>query len=273
MHKDDNNLNVFIISDSTGKTAETLFNAVAIQFDINRLETYYFTNVADIIELSEVINQVREYENVMIAYTLVLPELCEYIEEEAERYNIPTIDILGPFINKFSQILDRQPQLEVGLNYHIDQEIFNRIECINFIVRVDNGRELNKLKEADIILIGVSRTSKTPLSMYLAHQKYKVATVALSPEVIPPRELFEISSSKIYGLQIDPAVLQKIRENRLKIMDFSQETGYVKYDRIVEELKYAENIINKIGCKKIDITYKSIEEVASKILASLKRMG
>jgi hypothetical protein len=259
-----------MVCDSTGKTAETLFNAVAVQFDIQNLETRYFTNVANLDKLAMIIEEARNEKNVIIAYTMILPEFCEYIESEAEQYDIPTIDILGPFITKFSQILDRQPQLEVGLNYKIDKEVFKRIECLDFNVRVDNGRDLNKLKEADIVLMGVSRTSKTPLSMYLAHYKYKVATIALSPEVIPPREIYEIPGDKIFGLQIEPSVLQKIRENRVKLMDFSQEVGYVKYERIVEELKFAERIMKEVGCRVIDITYKSIEETADEILDNLK---
>ncbi len=266
----ENNLVVYIVCDSTGKTAETLFNAIAVQFNINNLETRYFTNVANLEMLSEIIEEARNVENVIIAYTLILPEFCDYIEDEAENYGIPTIDILGPFLTRFSQILDSQPQLEVGLNYKIDKEVFKRIECLDFNIRVDNGRDLNKLKEADIVLMGVSRTSKTPLSMYLAHFKYKVATVALSPEVIPPREIFEIPREKIFGLQIEPSVLQKLRENRVKMMDFSQEIGYVKQERITEELKYAERIMRKVGCRIIDVTYKSVEETAAEILSNLK---
>ncbi len=266
-----NNVNktVFIISDSTGKTAETLFNAVAIQFDISNLETSYYTNVTTLGQLAKIIEEAKRVESVIIAYTLILPEFCEYIEDEAEKFSIPTLDILGPPINRFSHIIDCQPQLEVGLNYKIDKEIFKRIECIDFNVRVDSGKDLNKLKDADIILIGVSRTSKTPLSMFLAHKSLKVATISLFPEAAPPKELYEISSEMIFGLNISAHMLKKIRENRLKLMDFSPDSDYASLDRIEEELKHAEEIMNKVSCKKIDITYKSIEEIVVEILGEL----
>ncbi len=260
---------VFIISDSTGKTAETLFNAVAIQFDISNLETNYFTNVTTLEELSKVIDQAKDVKNAIIAYTLILPEFCEYIEDEADKFDIPTLDILGPPINRFSQILDCQPQLEVGLNYKIDKEIFKKIECVYFNVRVDSGKDLNKLKDADIILIGVSRTSKTPLSMFLAYKNLKVATISLFPEAAPPKELYKISPKVIFGLTISADMLKKIRENRLELMDFSQDSDYASLDRIEEELNHAEEIMNEVGCKKIDITYKGIEEIVEEIISEL----
>jgi len=264
--KKTSSLDAYIISDSSGKTAETVFKAVAVQFDIQELKTHYFTEVTTITQLKDIIKQAREDNNPLIAYTIILPELCDFIEGEACRYDIPAIDILDPFVNKFSRILEREPQLEVGLKYKPGQEVFKRFNCLNFNLRFDKVQEVNKLREADIVLTGVSRTSKTPLSMYLAHQEYRVATVTLSPEVIPPGEIYEISAEKIFGLKIEPRVLQKIRENRVKVMGFSQEVGYVSYDRIVEELKYSRIIMQKLSCRVIDITYKSIEEIAGEIL-------
>lgn len=265
--KTGDNLTIFVIADSTGKTAETLINSIAIQFDIDSLKFRKFTNVDNISRLSTIINEAKNEENVIIAYTLVLPELCQYIEDEADKYNIPIIDILGPFLTRFSRILDRQPQLEVGLSYNPDLDVINRIKCIDFSVRCDDGKDLNKLKEADIVLIGVSRTYKTPLSIFLSHRKYKVATISLSPEVIPPRELYEIESEKIVGLMTKPSFLQKVRQNRLKQMDFCQKgSGYVNLDRIKEELNYAEKIIDEIECKKVDISYKSVEDIAFEII-------
>ena len=259
-------LTVFIISDFTGKTAETVINSVAIQFEINKLNTKKFTNVSTIDTLTEIINIAKKEKNVILAYTLVLPELCDYLEHEAKKFNLPTMDILGPFINNFSKLLDKQPQLEVGLSYKVSQDIFNKINFIYFNIKCDDGKNLNKLKEADIVLIGVSRTSKTPLSRYLSYQNYKVASISLSPELEPPQELYELSVDKVIGLVIDPIVLQKIRKNRLELMDFSQEINYVKLDRIVEELDYAEKVINRLDCKAIDITYRSIEEIANEIV-------
>lgn len=264
--EDKKNLTVFIVSDSIGKTAETVVNAVASQFNTENISLKKFTNVTSIAKLSEIITRAEE-NNVILAYTIVLPELCEYINDVAEKADIPIIDIMGPTMSKFSQVLGEKPQLEPGLNRKIDQAYFERIACIDFAVRCDDGKDLRKLKEADIVIIGVSRTSKTPLSMYLAHQGYKAANIPIVPEVTPPQELFELASKKVIGLTIDPITLQEIRQQRLKAMKFNKHADYAKVDRILEELDFASEIMRKIGCMVVNVTNKSIEETASKILS------
>ncbi len=266
----DSNLTVFLISDSTGKTAKTVIDSVAIQFDIEELDIRNFSDVNSIDRLTEIIAQAQNEENVVIAYTLVLPELCEYLEAEAEQVGIPALDILGPFLTQFSQILNKQPQLEVGLSYQHDKKSFNKLSCLEFAVRCDDGKNINKLKSADIILLGVSRTSKTPISRYLAYENYKVANVSLSPEVLPPEEIYELPPEKIFGLTIEPELLQKIRQERLKSMRFSAQSGYGKLERIQEELTYAEEIMEQLGCRIIDISHTAIEEIAAEILTDVR---
>jgi len=259
-------LTVFIVSDSIGKTAETVVNAVASQFNTDKIKLKKFTNVTSIAKLSEIINR-AESNNVVLAYTIVLPELNEYIKDAAKQSDIPIIDIMGPTMSKFSQALGQTPQLEPGLNRKIDQAYFERIACIDFAIRCDDGKDLTKLKEADIVVIGVSRTSKTPLSMYLAHQGYKVANIPIVPEVTPPQEIFSVEAKKVVGLTISPTTLQDIRQQRLKAMRFDKHADYAKVDRILEELNFAEKIMKKIGCMVIDVTNRSIEETASEILS------
>ncbi|SJZ71597.1 pyruvate, water dikinase regulatory protein [Selenihalanaerobacter shriftii] len=259
-------LTVFIVSDSIGKTAETVINAVASQFNANNIKLKKFTNVTSIAKLSEIINR-AEKNNVILAYTIVLPELCEYIEDVAKKLSIEIIDIMGPTMSKFSEVLGQKPHLEPGLNRKIDQAYFERIACIDFAVRCDDGKDLRRLKEADIVVTGVSRTSKTPLSMYLAHQGYKAANIPIVPEVDPPQELFDLPSYKVVGLTIDPITLQEIRKQRLKAMQFNKNADYAKVNRILDELDFAEKIMKKIGCMIINVTNKSIEETASKILS------
>ncbi|AZO94269.1 pyruvate, water dikinase regulatory protein [Halocella sp. SP3-1] len=266
MTESTDNITIYTISDFTGKTVNTVVKSVMIQFDLAPASIKKFNNVCSLEKLSGIIEQAREEENPILAYTLVLPELCQYLEDRAAEYNLPAIDIIGPYLNQFSEIIDRQPQLEIGLSYQIDHEVFQRIECIDFSVRCDDGRDLNKLTGADFIIIGVSRTSKTPLSMYLAHQQYRVATISLSPEVIVPAELYEIPTEKIIGLSIDPRVLQKIRSYRVELMDFSSEIDYVKLPRIKEEIAYANQVMDEVASKIIDVSYKSIEEIAVEIL-------
>ncbi len=261
-----NDFIIFIISDFTGKTAETVINSVAIQFDIQEIKTKKFTSVSEINQLSSIIDQAKKEENAILAYTLVLPELCDYIEVEAMKNSIPTIDIMGPLMNEFSQILNQQPLLEVGLSYEIDQELYQRVNSIKFSSRYDEGKNLNKLKEADYVLIGVSRTYKTPLSIYLANKNYKVANFSLSAEMNPPQELYQLSPEKIVGLMIDATLLQKIRRNRIKMMDFDHKIDYTKLEKIEQELENARDIMDDLGCRIIDSSYKGIEEIAMEIL-------
>jgi regulator of PEP synthase PpsR (kinase-PPPase family) len=259
-------LNVFVLSDFTGKTAETIIDSVIVQFEVEEIEIERFPDVINVEQLEGIINEAKEV-GAVIAYTLVSPELCDYLEKEASIFNIPTIDILEPFLTRFSKILDQKPQLEVGLSYKISHEAFKKMDCLDYSMRCDDGKDLNKLKEADIILIGVSRTSKTPVSMYLSNQNYKVANLSLSPEVELPQELYDIAVEKIVGLTISDDVLHKIRKERLAVMDFSPTGNYTNLDRINKELEYARSIMSELGCEVIDVTYTAIEEIATKILA------
>ncbi|MGM0368821.1 MAG: pyruvate, water dikinase regulatory protein [Bacillota bacterium] len=259
-------LNVFVLSDFTGKTAETIIDSVIVQFEVEEIEIERFPDISNVEQLEDIINEAKA-EGAVIAYTLVSPELCDYLEKEASIFNIPTIDILEPFLTRFSKILDQKPQLEVGLSYKISHEAFKKMDCLDYSMRCDDGKDLNKLKEADIILIGVSRTSKTPVSMYLSNQNYKVANLSLSPEVELPQELYDVAVEKIVGLTISADVLHKIRKERLEVMDFSPTGNYTNLDRINKELEYAQSIMSKLGCRVIDVTYTAIEEIATKIVA------
>ena len=258
-------LNVFVISDFTGKTAQTVIDSVVVQFDVDKIEIKRFPDISKIQELENIINEAKEVDAV-IAYTLVSPELCDYLEKEASIFDIATIDILEPFLTRFSKILDQQPQLEVGLSYKISHEAFKKMDCIDYSNRCDNGKDLNKLEEADFVLIGVSRTSKTPLSMYLSNNNYKVANLSLSPEVELPQEIYNIATDKIVGLTIEAENLHKIRKHRLEMMQFEPTSNYTNLERIKKELNYAEEVMDDLGCRVIDITNTAIEEIATKIL-------
>ncbi|MGM0500983.1 MAG: pyruvate, water dikinase regulatory protein [Bacillota bacterium] len=259
------NLNVFVISDFTGKTAETVIDSVVVQFDVDQIEIKRFPDISNIEELEKIINEAKKVDAV-IAYTLVSPELCDYLEKEASIFDIATIDILEPFLTRFSKILDQQPQLEVGLSYKISHEAFKKMDCIDYCLRCDDGKDLNRLTEADIILIGVSRTAKTPVSMYLSNSNYKVANLSLLPEVEVPQEIYDIPVERIVGLTIDAERLHKIRKQRLQIMDFPSASNYTNLGRIKKELSYAQNIMNQLGCRVIDVTNTAVEEIAAKIL-------
>ncbi len=204
--------------------------------------------------------------NSIIVYTLVLPELKDVLIQEAKKYDIPVIDIMGPIIDALTLITQKPPKLEPGLVRRLDEEYFRRVEAIEFAVKYDDGKDPRGILKADLVILGVSRTSKTPLCMYLANKRIKAANVPLVPEVSPPEEIFELPTNKVIGLTIRPQQLNIIRQERLKTLGLTSNADYASMERILKELEYAEKIMKKIGCTVIDVTNKAVEETASKVL-------
>ncbi|NPV42928.1 MAG: kinase/pyrophosphorylase [Firmicutes bacterium] len=262
---------VFVVSDSIGETAELVTRAAASQFDSGNVEIKRFPYVTDKEYIDEIIEEARLEKYSIIVATIILPDVRDYLIEKANMLGIPIVDIMGPMMDAFSKVMKISPKLEPGLVRKLDEEYFKKIEAIEFAVKYDDGKDPRGLPRADIIFIGVSRTSKTPLSMYLAHKRYKVANVPLVPEVVPPDELFQQPSSKIIGLTINPEQLFEIRKERLKSLGLNERANYASLKRIMEELDYADKIMNQLGCRVINVTNKAVEETASKVLEIIKR--
>lgn len=256
---------VYIVSDSIGETAEMVVRAAASQFNSGTMEIRRIPNISDTYILDEVVHQ-ASMNNFIIAYTLVIKELAEHLKAVADKHNVVCIDILGPLIDAFKQVSNIEPKREPGLLRKIDEMYYRRIEAVEFAVRYDDGKDPRGISLADIVLVGVSRTSKTPLSMYLAHKRIKVANVPLVPEVIPPEELFKVERGKVIGLTINPEQLNHIRAERLKTLGLKGQANYANPERILQELEYSREIMKKLGCPVIDVTNRAVEETASKIL-------
>ncbi|WP_174734959.1 pyruvate, water dikinase regulatory protein [Mesobacillus harenae] len=261
---------VFVVSDSVGETAEFVVKAVATQFNGGRVEIQRSSYVEDIEDIEDVIT-LASHSRGIIAYTIVIPALKEYMDRRANEERIRAVDLLHPLMEAFSDKFEKQPNNQPGMMRKLDEDYFRKIEAIEFAVKYDDGRDPQGIKRADVILIGVSRTSKTPLSMYLAHKRFKVANVPLVPEVTPPDELFEVPRKKCVGLIISPDKLNEIRKERLKTMGLTSEANYASFDRILEELDYAEKIMKRVGCPVINVSNKAVEETASLILDIFKR--
>jgi [pyruvate, water dikinase]-phosphate phosphotransferase / [pyruvate, water dikinase] kinase len=260
---------VYIISDSIGETAEFVVKAVASQFDSGNVEMRRVPFVEDKKQIRNILKEASDC-NAIIAYTLVVPELRKAMEEEALRYNVCTADILGSLMDAFSQVTCKAPHLEPGRVRRLDEEYFRRVAAVEFAVKHDDGKDPRGLVKADVVLVGISRTSKTPLSMYLAHHGIMVANLPLVPEVEPPAELFFIPPEKIIGLVINPGQLREIRQERLKALGLDSNANYVAVERIEEELTYARRIMKKIGCTVFDVSNKAVEEVANRIIQTTK---
>lgn len=204
--------------------------------------------------------------NSVIAYTLVLPELREILVNEAAKYGIPTVDIMTPMLEALAAVVHRRPKLEPGLVRRMDDDYFRKVEAIEFAVKYDDGKDPRGIIRADLVVIGVSRTSKTPLCMYLAHKRIKAANLPLVPEVAPPEEIYSLPSHRLIGLTIQPKQLNEIRRERLKTLGLTSRADYASMDRILKELEYAEKIMKKAGCSVIDVTNKAVEETATRVL-------
>jgi regulator of PEP synthase PpsR (kinase-PPPase family) len=261
---------IYVVSDSIGETAELVVRAAASQFDRQLIDLHRYPYIEDKEAIDEIIASAKE-SKAMIVFTLVIPELKNYLIEQAAAANIPTIDVMGPLMNTLQQALQVEPSCKPGLVRRLDEEYFRRVDAIEFAVKYDDGRDPRGLLRADVVLIGVSRTSKTPLSMYLANKRLKVANVPLVPEVEPPEELFQLPPERIIGLTINCEQLNSIRTERLKALGLTAQANYAAVDRIQEELNYSESIMKRIGCPVIDVSNKAVEETANIILEMIKK--
>ncbi|TCP53334.1 hypothetical protein EV586_10667 [Tumebacillus sp. BK434] len=261
---------VYVISDSVGETAEFVVRAAASQFNGSRAEIRRISYVDDMEPIRETVQAAKEI-GALIAYTLVIPELKDGLVREALEHGVTAVDIMGPMVAAFQSTFQAEPKNRPGLVHKLDDEYFRRVEAIEFAVKYDDGKDPRGLLRADVILIGVSRTSKTPLSMFLAHKRLKAANVPLVPEVEPPEELFEVSPHKVIGLTISAGELNLIRTERLKALGLREEANYAAFERIKLELEYAERIMKKVGCPVINVSNKAVEETASIIVDQIKR--
>ncbi|GGK18677.1 putative pyruvate, phosphate dikinase regulatory protein [Caldalkalibacillus thermarum] len=261
---------VFIVSDSVGETAELVTKAAASQFDMSQIELRRIPYVDDVVTINEVISMAKDTESIIV-FTLVVPELREHLLTEAKKANIKAIDIMGPMIDGLQLLFKQPPRFRPGIIHQLDEDYFRKVEAIEFAVKYDDGRDPRGLLRADVILIGVSRTSKTPLSMYLAHKRVKAANVPLVPEVAPPEELFKVDPEKCVGLTIMPEKLIEIRSERLKALGLQAQASYANLERIKAELAYARQVMDQIGCQVIDVSNKAVEETANIILQKLRK--
>ncbi|BDG61371.1 pyruvate, water dikinase regulatory protein [Caldinitratiruptor microaerophilus] len=255
---------VFIVSDSVGETAELVTRAAAAQFDGGRVEIRRFPMVDNPADIDEVVEQAR-HQPTLIVYTLIVPEIREHMRRRAAELGIPAVDIMGPMLDGLRQVTGVEPHLRPGLVHRLDEDYFLRVEAVEFAVKYDDGKDPRGCLKADAVILGVSRSSKTPVSMYLAHRKVKVANIPLVPEVPLPEEVYQVPH-KVVGLWVDPHKLLQIREERLRTIGLRADANYANLDRIMQELQYAEEVYRRLGCPVIDVTNKAVEETAVRVL-------
>lgn len=267
----DHPLIVYTLSDASGQTAEMVAKAVVSQFQGQNVR---IVRLPRLVSQQQLVNMVKlaAQSPCIFAYTLVRQDLRETLEAEAKRCEVPIVDLMGALLVTLSEILEAEPLQEAGLVHTKDEEYFKRMDAIDFAIKYDDGKSPAGLLHADLVLTGVSRTSKTPTCMYLAqNQGIKAGNVPLVPGVEPPKELFELPPSKVIGLTVKPSLLTEIRGSRLVNLGLPPESAYAKADKIMDELAYADEIFRRLRCPVVDVTYKAIEETASEILAMTHR--
>lgn len=262
---------IYLISDSIGETGEQVVHSILSQYSLEVENIKKYTHILTKNMLDAVLISISQERNVVVFYTLVQEELRQHLTDFAEKQNFLLVDILGNGLAAIAQATSLKPLGEPGIIRKMDREYFNRIEAIEFSVRYDDGKDPRGILKADLVILGVSRTSKTPLSMYLANKNIRVANVPLFPESEPPKEIYQISPTKVIGLTNTPEKLNSIRKERLKTLGLPQNASYAEMNCILEELEYADKIMKRIGCLVIDVSNNAIEETANLIFDYMKK--
>ncbi len=255
-----------VVSDSTGETAERMVQAATLQFKDTPVNIRTHARVRLESEMERVIERAVEL-HALVVYTMVNAEARTVFLRLLKRRNVEAVDLLGVFISKLSGFFNSEPAGVPGVLQTLDADYFRRIEAVDFAVKNDDGAEPSNLPKADLVLVGVSRTSKTPLSTYLAQRGLKVANVPLVLEVDPPPELTQVDENRVYGLVIKPDALRSIRRERLKHLGMPENASYGARDHIERELAFSRELFRAHpNWPVIDVTNKAIEETASDIL-------
>ncbi len=257
---------VYILADGTGETAEKVSNAALTQFRGLDVSVETFTRVRSKIEIREILERAGQ-SGAFVVYTVIDPEHREYIQRLADDLHVEVADLIGSLVARLGSFLGATPLLTPGIQHQLDEEYFRRVEAVEFAVKNDDGQAPHNLHRADIILIGLSRTCKTPLSMYLAHKGIKVANVPLMPEIPPPAELFQINQEKVYALTIDLNSLVRVRSERLKHLGLPPDAEYAQRENIGRELRWCREFYAKHPTwPVIDTSGRAVEETAAEML-------
>jgi len=264
---------IYLLSDGTGETAERVLRSGLKQFNGYNTQVQKFPYVTDVTQLQKVIQLTAE-DDALLIFTLVDPGLRQEAKELAEQQRIRHIDLLDNVLNQLSLYFRANPIGVPNQMNLVNDEYFKRIEAVEFTVRGDDGKNPKLLHKADIILVGVSRTSKTPLSVFLAHKGYKVCNIPIVLNRPLPKALFEIDQNSIFALTIDPDVLQQIRKQRLKTLMVSNRSSYSDIEHIWSELDWADQLYRRNPTwPVIDVTKRAVEETSSIILQAMADRG
>ncbi len=263
-------LKIIIISDGTGETATAMARAAMTQFEDKDVFFTRYKNVRSK-EHIEAIFQEAAIHHDMVVYTIVSSELRQFIAELSKKEHVRSVDLMGPILSAYSNVYESEPSSKPGLLHAVDDKYFKRVDAIEFTLNHDDGRNINSLEAADVVLLGISRTSKTPLSIYLSLEGIKVVNVPLIQGMVIPEKLFQIDQRKIFALTINPETLHSIRQNRLSKLGVEGKDGnYADINKVMEEVEWANKLFSENKRWPVfNVTGKALEETAAEIIKLL----
>ncbi|GAA5421064.1 pyruvate, water dikinase regulatory protein [Tetragenococcus halophilus] len=270
MPEDNNkqNMTIFVISDSAGETASKLAQATMAQYPTVEFVLFRRTFITTDESLLKALKDAEKH-NAIILHTLINKHLVEITHQFCDKHQLYQFDVLTPPVLEVEKRTGVAPSNEPGAMHYLDKNYFRRIKSMEFAVKYDDGKDPRGFLEADVVLLGVSRTSKTPLSLFLANKNLKVANLPIVPQAHIPKQIWEVDPNKIVGLTNDPEVLNTIRKERMIAYGLNPDSAYSDIDKIKEELNFAKDLYEKLGCITINVASLSIEETASVILNEL----
>ena len=261
---------IYQVSDSTGETLDRIFEALKAQFSNFNCKTIHYSFTRTKNQIDKIISNSKSNENVIILYTIVDNQLAKYMSAEANKNKIPNFEVLGNLIADFSKLLNKEASRKPSGQHALDQEYYKRIEAIQFTMSHDDGKIISDLEKSDVILVGISRTSKTPTSVYLANRGYKVSNIPIIPNKDLPKELIESAKKTfVVGLICDATRLLDVRRNRIESMHEDRPGNYTNEEEILKELEKSKKFFQKNNWPVIDVTRKSVEETAASIIKTL----
>ena len=262
-----NTYQIYLISDSAGETLERIFLALKAQFKNIKYKVHSYSFARTENQIFKILEDAKKNENSVILYTIVENNLAKYLAKISDEKKIPCFGILGNLILNFSKILNQKASHEPSGQHVLNEEYYDRIEAIQFTMNHDDGNLINDIDKSDIILVGVSRTSKTPTSIYLANKGYKTSNIPLVNENSLPKKLKDNPQlTCVVGLNAEPERLVDLRKNRMNSLKETENTQYINIENIKKEIIDAKKTFQKYRWPSIDVTRKSVEETAASII-------
>jgi regulator of PEP synthase PpsR (kinase-PPPase family) len=261
-------IHIFVVSDGTGETATKMSKAALLQFEPGNTVFTRHSNVRSVNKIREVVRE-AERNRALIIHTFAAHDLRRAMEETCQARSVPSHDLLGLLLERLEGFIGSPPKEAAGLLHQVDDDYFEKIDALAYTVRHDENRSPEELDQADIILVGVSRTSKTPVGIYLAQEGWRVANIPVVIGEELPKQLFEVDQSRVVGMITTPERLVEVRKARLLRLD-SKDSTYADLRRVTEELEYCKKILDRNPkWQTVDVTGKSVEETAAEILDRL----